>query len=283
MSRWAREEIARLDARDDPERIAHLSAEVRYGDPVLTAALYTVAFCRQMAVPSIAAVVHRGGRSPIMRETRKRNDDTMVFFGELLRLGPSSPGGQATIRRLREVHAPFPITNDQNLYTLASLAFEGERIPGGLGADPLSPKEKEAAYHFWSAVGRGMGIAGIPPTPAAFWAWTLAYEREHWSHSKAGETVARAMIDDYAGRWFESPALRRAGRELTLAMMEDELLDALRLKQPRARTRRIASLGAAAYFRGRDLLPDPPDRSWTDYYGTAYGASPHIAEVGPTC
>jgi len=38
----------------------------------------TIAFCRQTAVPSIPAVVHRGGRSPIIQQTRKRNDDTMV-------------------------------------------------------------------------------------------------------------------------------------------------------------------------------------------------------------
>lgn len=263
----------------DAERITHLSAEVRYGDAVLTAGLYTVAFCRQMAVPSIAAVVHRAGRSPIMRQTRKRNDDTMVFFGEFMRLGASSPAGLEAVARLNEIHANFPITNEQSLYTLASLIFEGERIPRLLGLDPLTTKEKIANFHHWCRVGAGMGLSDIPATYDSFWQWTLRYEAEQWGHSAGGEAVARAMIDDYAGRWL-GPRLLRVGRELTLALMEDELASTLHLKRPRPRTRRLVALGAAAYFHGRDWLPDPGERSWTDTYGAAYGACPRMSEVG---
>jgi len=278
-ARWAREEIATLDAVADHERITHLSAEVRFGDPVLAGALYTVAFARQMAVPSIAAVVHRGGRSPIMTRTRKRNDDTMVFFGEFLRNGHSSTAGRVAIERLNEIHAHFPIRNDQSLYTLASLTFEAVRIPGLLGLDPLSEKEKVANFHFWQGVGRRMHLTDQPDTPEAFWAWMQDYEAANWGWSRGGAAVAHAMVDDFAARWLPA-GLQRVARELTLALMEDELLDALRLKRPRASTRAMVRGLGRGYFAARAILPDPAERSWTDGFGAAYGACPHMADVG---
>lgn len=276
---WARDEIARLDVEADYARIAHLSSEVRYGDPILTSALYLVAFLRQMAVPSIAAVVHRGGRSPIITGTRKRNDDTMVFFGEFLRNGPASERGQAAIARLNEIHASFPITNDQSLYTLASLTFDAVRVTALLGLDPLTAPEKQANLRFWRAVGVRMGIDAIPDDYDEYLEWTLAYEREQWAWTAGGEAVARAMLDDYAARWFP-PAWRRVGRELAKGFIEDELLDALHLRRPTRATRALVAGLARGYFLARRVLPDPADRSWVDDFGGAYGACPHLADLG---
>ena len=276
---WARDELAGLDPVRDHARITHLTGEVRYGDPVVSGALYTVAFIRQMAVPSIAQVVHRGGRSPIITATRKRNDDTMTFFGEFLRGGYDSERGRAAIARVREIHARFPITNDQNLYTLASLTFEAERIPRLLGRELLTPDEIDANRRFWRGVGEGLGITGIPETTEGYWQWTQEYERRHWGYTPGGRAVADAMIDDYASRWTPGP-LRGLGRAAVLALCDDGLLATHRLPRPRARVRPLVGLGLGAYLRGRDWLPDPPERSWADHYGQAYGACPHMADVG---
>lgn len=276
---WARDAMAGLDPVADNERYTHLSAEVRYGDPVMTAALYTVAFCRQMAVPSIADVVHRGGRGPIMRTTRKRNDDTMVFFGEFLRHGYGSARGRAAIERLDQIHAPFPITNDQSLYTLSSLALEAHRIPALLGVALLTPAEKEANFRFWRGVGITMGLRDIPETRAAFAAWVAEYERANWAYTPGGAAVARALIDDYAARWLPGP-LRFLGRDFIMALCEDDLLDAHRLPRPAKSARALAGLALRGYALARAVLPDPADRSWSDHYGTAYGACPHLPEVG---
>jgi hypothetical protein len=106
-----------------------------------------------MAVPSIAAVVHRNGRGPMIQDTRKRNDDSMVFFGEFMKHGYTSERGKAAIARLNEIHAPFPITNDQSLYTLAALSFEADRILAWLGIPMLTDDEKVANQLFWLGVG----------------------------------------------------------------------------------------------------------------------------------
>ena len=271
--------MAGLDAEKDAERITHLSAEVRYGDPVVSAALYTVAFCRQMAVPSIADVVHRGGRGPIMRDTRKRNDDTLTFFGEFMREGHSSARGKAAIARLNEIHAPFPITNDQSLYTLSSLALEADRIPALLGVELMTDKEKEANYRFWVGVGEAMGITDIPTTYEGLFAWTLAYEKAQFAYTPGGSAVARAMIDDFGSRWLPR-RLQFLARSFVLAMCDDELLDTLRIDRPSVVARTASSAVLHAYGVGRRILPDHADRSWSDHFGKEYGGCPHAAELG---
>lgn len=278
-ARWARNEIAALDPVADNERIMHLSAEVRYGDPVLAALLFTVGFARQMAVPSIAKVVHRAGRAPTMTQSRKRTNDTLVFFGEFLRHGHSTPEGHAAIDRLEEIHAPFPIQNHERLYTLASLTFDGVRIPALLGLDPMTHNEKQAPFHFWQGVGRRMGVTDMPATIDELEAWMYAYEREHWAWSPGGEAIAGALIDDFASRWLPT-RLQGVARTLVLAFMEDEMCDALGLNRPKASTRAIARMLARAYFTGRAILPDPKDRFWTHSFGAEYGGCPHMADVG---
>lgn len=268
-----------LDAHADHERITHLSNEVRFGDAPLAAAVYTVAFLRQMAVPSIAAVVFRGGHGPIIKDTRTRNDDTLAFFGEFMRCGHSSPRGRAAIERLNEIHAPFSITNEQSLYTLGALTFEVERTSALLGVQLLSSAEQEANFHFWRGVGEQMGLHDLHESPQSFWRWTKEHERLTWGHTEGGRAVAEVMIEDLLARWL--PAwLRPLGRQAVLALCEDALLDVHRLPHPAPGVRAAVRAGTRAYRLARRLLPDPPDRSWADHFGAAYGACPEVANMG---
>lgn len=83
--------IARLDPVRDADEIARLSLVVLHGSRALTYALFTVAFMKQVAVPAMARTLHRRGTGEIIRSTALRNDDTIVFFGQLLDHGPESP------------------------------------------------------------------------------------------------------------------------------------------------------------------------------------------------
>ncbi len=276
---WARSEQARLDPATDHERIVHLVGQVRYGDPAFVLALYTVAFARTMSIPSIARTVHRSGRSPIMQTPRKRNDDTMVFFGEFITHGYRSERGRAAIARLNEIHAGFRISNDDNLFTLASLIFESQRVTQTLGRDTTTAQEREAAYRFWTQVGEQMGITGIPPSYDEFYAWTLAYERAQMAPTAAGRAVTLACIDDaalrFAPRWM-LPLTRR----FVMATFDDHLLDVHGLPRPRKRVRQLVALNNRAYLLARRLLPDPRERTYVEAFGREYGACPHLADVG---
>ncbi|UJA20830.1 DUF2236 domain-containing protein [Thermoleophilia bacterium SCSIO 60948] len=275
---WARDELARLDPIADHERAAHLVTSVIYGDPPVAGALYTVAFVRQMAIPSIARVVHRGGRGPSIRDTRKRNDDTITIFGEILRHGYSSPAGRAMIGRMVEIHSRFPISNDQNLYTLASLALEATRVPQVLGRRLMSEELLDSTFLFWRGVGLEMGLEGIPETRAEYLRWTDAYEREHFGYTAGGREVADAMLDDYAERWAPRP-LRPAARAFVRSLCDDRLLATLRLDPPPRGARRATGLGVEAYKLGRRALPDPPERSYSSHYGT-YAPGTPLSEIG---
>ena len=62
---WARKRIAALDAEKDAHEIAHLAFEVRYGTPLFTHSIFSVAFARQAAVPSIAKVFAKEKQIPL--------------------------------------------------------------------------------------------------------------------------------------------------------------------------------------------------------------------------
>lgn len=170
--------IATLHPERDNEELTRLSLEVLYGDPIFVHGSYLVAFSRQMAVPSIARVVHRGGGGDMMGDSARRNDDTLTFFGEYLRCGHSSREGRAAIARMERIHGRFRITDEQKRYTLASLMFEGDRIAVHLGVDAFTAAEREARWHFWCRVAERMPLGGLPDTREEFWQWTLDYERE---------------------------------------------------------------------------------------------------------
>ena len=268
--RWARREQAGLDPTRDHERMAHLSLEVRLGPPLIVAALYTLGFCRQMAVPSIARVIHRGGSGDIMRETRARNDLSLNFFGRFLRSGHSSQAGRAAIAELNAIHARFPLQDHESLYTLSGLVFEGPRLTRRLGVRVLSPEEERSNYLFWAGVGARMErILPVPPQ-AEFWQWTLDYERENYAYSDGGSAVVEALLDDFAAR-LPAP-VRPAGRRLLISAMDDRLRSTHRLAKP-PWSDRILALGTRAFVLSKAVLPDPPDRSWADRFSAPQRAA----------
>jgi hypothetical protein len=274
-----RRRIGALDPERDNEEVTRLSLEVLYGDPLMVHGLYLVAFARQMAVPSIARVVHRGGGGDMMGDSARRNDDTLTFFGEYLRRGYSSPEGQAAIARMETIHGRFRITDEQKRYTLASLMFEGDRIAGHLGLDPFTEHERQARWHFWRGVAERMPLGGLPDTRDGFWHWTLDYERDSWRYTDGGRVVVDTLFEDWTTRWFP-PGGRRFGRQVLLALMDGQLRAVHHLEAPRANVERLLRAGARAYFILTPLRPLRTDRSWVDYFGRRHGPRLDLGRVG---
>lgn len=262
--RWARREQASLDPEVEHERLVHLCFEVRLGAPLFVVALYTIAFARQMAVPSIARVVHRSGGGDILRETRARNDLTLNFFGRFMRHGHSSEAGRSAIAELNAIHARFPIEDHESLYTLSSLAFEPLRLGDQLGAALLAPEEEQAFYHFWAGVAQHMDRILPVPSRDEFWRWTLDYERERFAYTPGGRGVVDAMLDDFAAR-LPAP-VRALGRQTLLAAMDDHLRSTHRLGDPRGGAHTLAAGAGRAFAAAKRVPPDPSDRSWADHF-----------------
>ncbi|MGN2639726.1 oxygenase MpaB family protein [Nocardia takedensis] len=270
--------IAALDPVTDHEELTRLTVEVRYGDALFVHAAYLVAFARQVAVPSIARTVHRGGRGDLIRDVRRRNDHTLVFFGEMLRHGHSHPRGRAAVDRMEAIHRRFRIDHDEKLYTLASLAFEGDRIPDRLGLRPFTDAELLAQYHFWRGVGTRMGLT-TPDGPAAFRAWALDYERRHYGYTDGGRAVVDHLFADWRARWFPGRAGAVGDRVLSL-LMDDHLRETHRLPAPPRRAEALARPLVRAYLALQAARPHRPGRSWVDHFGSGDIARLDIADYG---
>lgn len=272
-----RRRIAALDPVADNEEITHLSVEVRYGDAVFAHAAYTVAFARQVAVPSIARIVYRTGTGDLMHDVRSRNDDTLLFFGEIMRHGHASAHGRAIIDRMEQIHARFGITDADKLYTLGSLAFEGDRLAAHLGTDPFTEAERVARYHFWRGVGEYMGL-DVPGTRETFLAWVRDYEHG-FGYTDGGRKLVDQLFADWRARWFPGPA-RRWAEPVMLALMSAELREVHRLPAPPPSITRVLPRAADLYLRVQSARPHRPTRSWSDHFGARHPRPLDVATLG---
>lgn len=277
---WARKRIAQLDPEKDAHEISHLAFEVRYGTPLFTHSIFSVAFARQAAIPSIAKVLYRGGRGGIITNTRKRNNDTLLFFGEFYKHGTNADGRLA-IELLNKIHSHFPITNEENLYTLATIVCEPRRMGMFLAnRDLFTQKEFCAVYNFWKQLCTLMNIHSIPPDEEAMYNWYENFEKENYVYTDEGKKIVEALAAEFAERWYPK-ALHYQGTQYYYSLFDDFLLNTLQIPKPhwyyRYGVKVYMWLQLNIAFR---YLPDADERNVLDYYTKDY-TDYHISKVGP--
>lgn len=278
---WARKCIAQLDAEVDFKEINHLAFEVRYATPIFTHALFSVAFARQAAVPSIAEILYRGGKGAIITNARKRNNDTLLFFGEFFKHG-NSEEGKKIAEQLNRIHAYFSITNEQNLYTLATLMCEPIRMSKFLtGKNLFNEKETRALFLFWKMIGEMLHIHNFPADEHKAMSFYETFEKENFAYTEAGRQIVESLADEFASRWYPK-WMKQHGRNVYFALFDDLLLNTFRLTKPPV----LLALSVRWYLWFYlmvwvQLLPDPDDRSIIDTFRTDYEGY-HISKVGPT-
>ncbi len=275
--RWARDEIAALDARTDARRITQLSFEARVRSPLLIHAMFSLAFARQVAVPEIAEILYRDGRGLIIRNPRTRNAQTLVRFGELFHEGADG----AAIERITRAHSPYPITNDLNLYTLATLACEPRRVSRRLlGRDFFSAHEVQAHHHFWRQVGEALGISDIPDGPEEFMTFFEQFEKQRYAPTIAGRAVTEALADEFAARWFPGSVAGQA-RNAFFALFDERLLATHGV--PTDRFAPLVRAGIKGYLSALVALPDGTPLDIAAYFDKDIdrsSASPPAARPG---
>lgn len=257
---WARKELANLDPVQDARRYAQLTFETRYGLPIFIHALFSVAFAYNMGDPRIASVLYREGTGSIIKNTRQRNFETLVFFGLIYEHG-DGPEGQRIIKRMQNIHSHFRIPNELYLYTLATLACLPRRLSERFaGQDGLSKDELESQFQLWLRVGKMMGIQDIPQTQDAYLAWMLDYEQKNFSYTPGGEAVVRALAVEWAGYWFPKP-LQGMAESLFYALIDPELYEVLGVPKPSRWEAMIAGQLVKGFIKAVRVLPDVPERS----------------------
>ncbi|MGN2636800.1 oxygenase MpaB family protein [Nocardia takedensis] len=261
-----RARIAALDPRRDADEIARLSLTVLHGHGALVYALFTVAFLEQVAVPAMARTLYRRGTGDIVRDTLRRNDDTIVFFGNLLDHGPDSAVGRAWIERLNQIHAHFPLRAQDSLYTLATLALDPHAITTSLGVRLFSEAEQEAHWRFWRAVAVRQHLVDIPDERAELARWALAYEQREYAASDDGRAIARALIDAFGQRCLPRAA-RSAATRVIATFCSRPLRRVHGLPDPDLATRALVGAGLRAYAASVDFQRLDPHRSLAVDFG----------------
>lgn len=274
--RAIRRRLAALDPVIDHEEATHLSVEVLYGDAVFVHAAYLVAFMRQVAIPSISRIVYRSGTGDMMHDVTKRTDDTLTYFGEMLRRGHSHPLGRAAIERMELIHSRFGISADDKLYTLASLAFEADRIVAHLGLDPFTDEERISRYRFWRGVGERMHL-NVPDSRERFLAWAVDYE-QRYAYTDGGRILVDELFRDWQ-RWFPG-RLQRYSDEVLLLFVDAPVRAAHRLPDPNPRHARLAPKVIGPYLSVQQLRPHRTQRSWVDHFGRAHARPLDFTTIG---
>lgn len=277
--RTVRRQIAALDPHHDADEMARLSLVTLHGHASLVYALFTVAFLKQVAVPTMARILYRRGTGDIVVETIRRNDDTLVFFGQLLDHGPGSPTGQEWIDRLNQIHAHFPLRNSDSLYTLATLALDAESITARAGVSLFSPAELEAHWAFWRAVAQRQHLTDIPETRDDLRHWAADYEKAEYAPTHDGREIATALVTGFGERCLPR-ALRRWDGQVIAALSPPRLREVLGLPRPSIVVDSLVRLALRSYALTVDVRRVPAERSMARDFGAArYGERPP-ADVG---
>jgi hypothetical protein len=277
---WARQRIGTLDAEKDFKEINHLAFEVRYASPIFTHTLFSIAFARQAAVPSIARLLYRDGRGASITAAHKRSNDTLLFFGEFFLHGDSEKGQQVA-EQLNRIHSRFPITNEENLYTLATLMCEPIRMSYFLtGRNIFRKNETRALYLFWRMVAGMLHIHSIPDDENKMFDFYEQYAHEHFAYTHDGRQVVEALADEFAQRWYPH-WMKWWGRQVYFSLFDDHLRETFRLPVSPLFFR-LSVRGYLWFFLRvwSQVTPDPSDRSIIKMFSRDY-KDYDISKAGP--
>lgn len=228
--KWISEKIDSLDTEKDFAQIVDLMMNWRDNSPFLHHTLYTIAFIRQVADPEVADIVYRNGGGRIIKAAYERANETMQFFGNWYKNGPDSANGMGSIEKMNAIHKNFNISNQQYLYTLATLVVLGNRFKKLVGLKENPANEKKAFTEFWKVVGRRMHLTEIPETYEEFDTFYDEYEKANFNPSEVGLHCCEALIDEFTSRWFADKP--KSGRRFLLAHFDDTLRAIYPLEYP---------------------------------------------------
>jgi hypothetical protein len=212
------------------------------------------ALFRTYAVPSIGALLARTGE--LTMRTQKRYDDTVLILDAVGEHGIDSPEGRAAIRRMNQMHRSYDISNDDLRYVLATFVVTPIRWIDRYGWRPTTEIERIAGANYYRELGRHMGIRDIPGTWQEFARLLDAYERDRFGFDPGGRTVAEATLALLATFPPNDRLPVGVVRRISLATMDDALLDAFAFPHPSRVTRGLVR--SALKARGRVVRFLPP-------------------------
>ncbi len=248
---WLRR-IHQLDPAADHEQIYAITS--RHEFPWDMSQALSFALFRTYAVPSIGVLLEQTGE--FTERTQRRYDDTALLLDHIGEHGIGSAEGKQAVRRINQMHAMYPIGNDDLRYVLCTFVAVPIRWLDDHGWRPLTEHEKVASAHYYRALGRHLGIKDIPETWQDFTTAMDAYEVEHFGFDRRSRRVADATLALMATFPPNDRAPARAVVRFSRAYMDTALLDAFHYPRPTRLERWLAD--AALRVRNAWLRSQPP-------------------------
>ncbi len=224
--RGIRDEIARLDAQADCQRIVHLLA--CYEFPFDLQRSLELALFHTYGSVRVSRLLARTGE--FTRRGQKRYDDTRILITHFLESGWTEGPGRRALERMNAIHGHFAIDNDDFLFVLATFVNFPIDWMRDYGWRPFTPHEARAWFAFFQEIGRRMGLRGIPETKGDLDRFVEDYERRHLVYAPANREIADATIrvmENWLPRGF-----RRLVRPAVCALIGDRLLGAFGYSRP---------------------------------------------------
>ena len=201
--------------------------------------------------------------------------------------------GHATARRMNQMYGAYDISNDDKLYVLSTFVVMPIRWLDTYGWQRLTEAERVASANYYRALGRHMGIKGIPETHPQFAAFLDQHEREHFAFDEGALAVSEATLQLMATFSPNRFAPRGAVNRFARALMDDPLLDAFHYRRPTRWERSLAAGALRLRARVVRLLPArkeplfarqlPNIRSYPEGYDVArLGTFPRGCPVPPS-
>jgi hypothetical protein len=212
--------IARLDPAADHLEIYQISAGYEFPWDYTRALEF--ALFRTYCVPSISTLLAATGE--FEKRPQQRYDDTALLMAEIAAHGYDSARGREALKVINRAHGRYAIGNDDMVYVLSTFVYDPIDWIGSYGWRPLHVNEKLAAFHYYSEVGRRMGIRGVPPTFEEFAEFKRAYEAEHFVYSATNKQIGEYTVGLFAA-WFPG-VLRPAVRLGVRGMLDERMLRA---------------------------------------------------------
>lgn len=244
-----------------------------------------MALYRTFCNPTTSAVLVGSGE--FEKRPQRRYDDTSLLMAEIMEWGYDSERGREALARINRFHGHYKISNDDFLYVLSTFHLEPIRWIERFGWRRLTENEKLASYYFWREVGTRMNIRDIPPTHAAFEAWSVAHERAHFRYHEANRRIGTATRELFVG-WAPRP-LHAIVRVAIHGMLDDVMLESFGFPKAPALVRSLVT--GALRLRARvlrlfparttkDFITAKPQRTWPHGYRIDQLGPPPLLDEG---
>ncbi|WP_394612984.1 oxygenase MpaB family protein [Lentzea sp. JNUCC 0626] len=268
MARFANlRRIASLDPVADHEEIMRISAGLEF--PWDYQKSLELALFRTYCVPTISGLLDRTGE--FERRPQKRYDDTAILMAELVEHGYDSARGREALRVVNRQHGRYDISNDDMLYVLSTFIYDPIEWISQYGWRPLTHVERQAAFHFYRAVGARMGIRDIPADYVEFRDFKAAYEAAHFVYAPSNGRIGQYTLDLFCS-WYPSLARPVVSRAV-IAMLDPLMVRAFGFTAPPSWVGRLGrrALRLRAFVvrrmpvRKTLKLTSTPNRTYPDY------------------